>query len=150
VLSTGPQPVTTPRAPVWANADYRLAAAPALDVTAYGRGWYPPEGAGAEVSAWTAHGVELIVSNHDDRPRRARLSMEVVSYARPRTMTLAAGGRAAARRLAADAGTPVAIVLAVPPRSVAVVTLDASPGATPAPDGRALMLLVGRVRVAPA
>jgi hypothetical protein len=150
VLSTGPQPVTTPRAPVWANADYRLAAAPALDVTAYGRGWYPPEGAGAEVSAWTAHGVELIVSNHDDRPRRARLSMEVVSYARPRTMTLAAGGRAAARRLAADAGTPVAIALAVPPRSVAVVTLDASPGATPAPDGRALMLLVGRVRVAPA
>jgi hypothetical protein len=150
VLATGPQPVATLRVPLWANSDYRLAAAPALDVTAYGRGWYPPEGTGRGVSAWTAYGTELLVSNRDDRPRRARLSMEVASYAQPRTLELGVGGRTIARPLAADVGTPVALVLAVPARSVAIVTLDATPGATTAPDGRALMLLVSRIRVAPA
>ncbi len=45
VLTTRPQPVASPRAtPVWTNGGTTgSTAAPALDVTTYGLGWYPPE-----------------------------------------------------------------------------------------------------------
>ncbi len=102
VLTTRPQPVATPRAPLWANARLPLAAAPALDVTTYGRGWYPPEDDGPGVFAWTLGAGRAGGDQPRRRPARARLSMEVASHGRPRMLILSPRGgprtAAAARR----------------------------------------------------
>ncbi len=151
VLTTRPQPVASPRTPVWTNGVYTLEAAPALDVTTYGLAWYPPEDDGRAVFAWTSGAAELVVANRDAAARRARLHMEVGSYGRARTLVLSAGGRTVERRVAAAGVTPVSMDLELPPASATTVTLDARPGAAPAPppDPRMLMLRVQGLRVTP-
>ncbi len=100
VLTARPEPVATDRTEVWTNGAYALAAAPALDVTPYGLGWYPPEQDASGVFAWTAGPVDLVVSNRRAAPVRARLEMTVASAGRPRVALLTAEGRTARRRAA--------------------------------------------------
>jgi hypothetical protein len=151
VLSARPEPVATARTQVWTNGAYTLAAAPELDVTPYGLGWYPPEQDSSGVFAWTAGPVDLVVSNRLAAPTRARLEMDVASAGRPRVVALAAEGRTARRRVPADALTPLSLDLTLPPRSASLVTLDARAGAAAvAGDPRPLLLRVQGLRVAAA
>jgi hypothetical protein len=148
VLTARPEPVATGRTEVWTNGAYALAAAPALDVTPYGLGWYPPERDASGVFGWTAGPVDLVVSNRGAVPVRARLQMTVASAGRARVAVLTAEGRTARRRVPADALTAVGVELALPPRSATPVTLDARPrAATVAGDPRPLMLRVQGLRV---
>ena len=88
VLTTRPQPVEGARRVVWSNAVYTLSAAPVLDVTTYGTGWYPPEQDGRghlRVDVRSRPGGRV----QPERERAtARLRMAVGSYARPRILTI--------------------------------------------------------------
>ncbi len=149
VLSTRAQPIATRRAPVWSNAVYSLTAAPPLDMTTFGTGWYPPESDGTTVFAWTSAAAELVISNRTARARPVRLEFSASSYARPRTLTVATPRGAARQRLAADVMTPVSVDLMLPADSAIPVTLKADPGATTAPpgDGRQLLVRFQELRV---
>ncbi len=151
VLSTRPEPLSGDggRVRIWGNSTYALDAAPTLDLTTYGTGWYPTEESGGAVLAWTSAAADVVVANRGASPTRARLSMVVASYARPRLLTLSAQGRVHRVRLPADTPRPVAIDLDLPAASTVRVTLDARPGATPAPPGdpRTLMVRVQGLRV---
>jgi hypothetical protein len=148
VLTARPQPVATDRTPIWSNGTYALAAAPVLDVTTYGTGWYPPERDTSGVFAWTSGPVELVVSNRSVTAARARLELEVASHARPRILLLSSGARAARERVPADALVTAGINLVLPPRSTTPVALDARPGAAVAAgDPRPLMVRVQGLRL---
>jgi len=151
VLTTGPQPIATDRRAVWSNAVYALASAPPQDVTTYGTAWYPPESDGVAVFAWTSGASELVLSNRAATPMRVRLEMGVVSYARPRTLSVAGPRGTARTALPADRITPVGVDMTLPARSATPVTLDARPGPTTAPpgDGRRLLIRLQDVRVTP-
>jgi hypothetical protein len=149
VLTIRPEPVATGRVPTWTNGAYALDSAPELDVTTYGSNWYPSETVGDEVWAWTSGAAELVVMNRGATRRRVRLEMDVVSYARPRTLTLRAGGRALSARMGARGTTTVALPLDLPPGGVVPVSLNARPAASlaPPPDGRPLLLRIQGLRV---
>lgn len=151
VLSTGPQPVTTPREQLWTNGAYTLARAPGPDASTYGLGWYPPEPAEGGVLVWTSAPAEILVSNPDDRPARVRLGLTVGSYAVPRTLTLVAGPQRLTRRLPADAPERVTMPLEIPAEDVLSVQIAATPGPLAAPpgDARTLQLRVQGIRVDP-
>jgi hypothetical protein len=149
VLATGPQPIETDRQRIWSNDYYALYAAPPLDVTPFGKGWYPPEDDGHVTFAWTAGDAELVISNQGSTARTARLRMRVASYGVPRRLSLAGGGAMVVRDLKADALTPVSMVLTLPAGSATPVSLTARPDAMRGPGGdtRQLMLRVQQVRI---
>jgi hypothetical protein len=151
VLSTRPEPLAGDggRERIWANSVYALDAAPALDLTTYGTGWYPTEDSERPVFAWTSARADVVVANRGTSPRAARLTMVVSSYGRPRALTLSAAERDLHVSLPAEAPTPVGIDLDLPAASTVLVTLDARPGAAPAPSGdpRTLMVRVQELRV---
>jgi hypothetical protein len=152
VLATRPQPVDGARRVFWSNGAYTLAAAPELDVTTYGFGWYPPEQDDGGVFAWTSGPVKLVVSNRARSARRAQLRMTVASQGRPRTLILAAGERIVRIPLPAEVETPVTLDLDLPAGSATPVTIDASPrgrSAEAVGDPRVLMLRVEHLRVVP-
>lgn len=151
VLTTGPQPVASDRGRVWGNAYYSLAAAPSLDLTTYGAGWYPPEMDGSRVFAWTSAASELVLSNRAPTSQEVSLEMAVASHTRTRTLSVTTAGGVVRRRLAADAITPVRVDLTLPARSATPVRLDARPAATIAAggDGRALLIRVQGLRILP-
>ena len=152
VLTTRPQPIDSARKLIWSNSGYTLAAAPELDVTTYGTGWYVPEQAGKETFEWTSGPVQLVVSNRGAPARPAQLRMTVASQGRPRTLILTGGGRTKRVPLPAEAETPVTFDLDLPARSTTPVTLDAVPGGVSAKavgDPRVLMVRVQDLTVVP-
>ncbi len=75
----------------------------------------------------------------------------MLSYARPRTFSVA-GPRSTNRTpLAANRITPIGVDMVLSPRSTTPVTLDARPGPTTAPpgDGRRLLIRVQGLSVTP-
>lgn len=148
VVANAPSVFEGGRRPLWANASYALAAAPPLDATPYGRGWYPTELAGATPFAWTSGPAEIVVSNRS-ASARLTLRLRAASHEVPRRLTLTSGRRSATSTISPGRLTEVTFPLMVAPGGTAVVELDASPAATPAPPGdlRLLMARVQSVRV---
>jgi hypothetical protein len=149
VLSVRRQPLLTNRIPVWHNGTYSIDAAPPLDVTLYGRGWYPPEYNDNKIYAWMWSGAELVLANRTTASRRVRLSFLAGSYATPRTLRVSVGNQTLRRHVDGDATTPVSLSIPLPAMSTRPVHIDARPGAlaAPRPDRRSLMLRIEQVRV---
>ena len=148
VLTARPQPVATDRTPIWSNGTYALAAAPVLDVTTYGTGWYPPERDASGVFAWTSGPVNLVVSNHGAAATRARLEMILAARAARASRSCRRRGAPSASASPRTRRAPWASSLLLPPHSTSLVTLDAGPGAAPvAGDPRPLLLRVQGLRV---
>jgi hypothetical protein len=149
VLQSRAEPIVSKRPLLWKNAKYALSEAPALDVTTFGAGWYPPTAEPGVTYAQTAGPAELVLSNRGPETRRALLRMTVTSYGIPRTLTLTTEGGTVARRLVADVPTPVSAPVSVPGAATTLVTLDARPGTeVPRPgDSQPVVLRVEYLRV---
>ena len=152
VLTTRPQPVDGARRVIWSNGSYTLAAAPELDVTPYGTGWYVPEQDEEGTFAWTAAPAQVVVSNRSATARPAQLRMTVASQGRPRTLIMTAGDHTERVPLPAEVETPVTFDLDLPAGSATPVTIDVDPqgrSAKAVGDPRVLMVRAEDMRVVP-
>jgi hypothetical protein len=136
-----PSPFGRERRPIVRNDEFRIAAAPALDVTPYILRQPQKRGEGRDARdiytvrggsfQWMPGPFELIVSNRSRRPRTARLQLKLSSHGIARTVVLSAP-RATGKRVRIKAGkrpTSASVDLPVAGRSTATVKVDARPGA---------------------
>jgi hypothetical protein len=138
VTSNDPSPFGADRRTVWENDVFKLAAAPALDVTPflttspsvaaggrYERPLYTRENGSAQLFPAA---VQLVVSNTSNRARRARLRLGVSSYDVDRAVLVSApGSPTTSARVEAGQRRRLTVNLRVPASSTAVARVDGRP-----------------------
>jgi hypothetical protein len=152
VVQATPTPFGSGRSLLWRDPSYSVSAAPRLDATPYGHGWYPTEQQGTASLAWTSGPVELVLSNRASRARRAILGMSLGTNGVARRVSLSWPGGASRTVVSPGRGVQIRTPVTVPAGSTLPVTLTPSPGASPAPPGdpRLLAISVSGVRLSPA
>jgi len=131
VVTRGPHWWVSGRRRTWADREYTMWRAPTLDATPFGTGWDSPVLGGSATIVPARGPVEILVSNTGDRPRVARVTVDVRNRLAGHTLHIEGGERPVTADVPAGEIREVRTTIRVPAGGVGTLQLTDSP---PAPE----------------